>query len=95
MPEEPKHGRRHFLGRAAVTLAAARFGVLDTAIASGGEPRALANLGGATGWINSPPLSATQLLGKVVLVQFGTYTCINWLRTLPYVVPGHRNTGKR
>ena len=39
----------------------------------------------ATEWLNSPPLSATTLLGKVVLVQFGTYTCINWLRTLPYV----------
>ena len=40
---------------------------------------------GATGWLNSPPLSADGLRGKVVLVQFCTYTCINWLRTLPYV----------
>ena len=40
---------------------------------------------GATGWLNSPPLAATDLTGKVVLVQFWTYTCINWLRTLPYV----------
>ena len=45
----------------------------------------LAALARATAWLNSPPLSATSLLGKVVLVQFGTYTCINWLRTLPYV----------
>jgi thiol-disulfide isomerase/thioredoxin len=40
---------------------------------------------GATGWLNSPPLTAEGLRGKVVLVDFWTYTCINWLRTLGYV----------
>jgi thiol-disulfide isomerase/thioredoxin len=40
---------------------------------------------GATGWLNSQPLDAASLRGKVVLVDFWTYTCINWLRTLPYV----------
>jgi thiol-disulfide isomerase/thioredoxin len=40
---------------------------------------------GATGWVNSPPLTTEGLRGRVVLVQFWTYTCINWLRTLPYV----------
>ena len=40
---------------------------------------------GATGWLNSPPLTAADLGGKVVLVDFWTYTCINWLRTLSYV----------
>jgi thiol-disulfide isomerase/thioredoxin len=40
---------------------------------------------GATGWLNSPPLTAADLRGRVVLVNFWTYTCINWLRTLPYV----------
>ena len=45
----------------------------------------LPSLGGAKGWLNSQPLSAGSLRGKVVLVQFCTYTCINWLRTLPYV----------
>jgi thiol-disulfide isomerase/thioredoxin len=40
---------------------------------------------GATGWLNSPPLSAQDLQGKVVLVDFWTYTCINWLRTLAYI----------
>ncbi|MFL5401437.1 MAG: thioredoxin family protein [Gemmatimonadales bacterium] len=42
-------------------------------------------LGGATGWLNSPRLTPAGLRGKVVLVQVWTYTCINWLRTLPYV----------
>jgi thiol-disulfide isomerase/thioredoxin len=40
---------------------------------------------GATGWLNSPPLTTDELGGKVVLVDFWTYTCINWLRTLGYV----------
>jgi thiol-disulfide isomerase/thioredoxin len=43
------------------------------------------SLAGATAWLNSPPLTAGGLRGKVVLVDFWTYTCINWLRTLPYV----------
>jgi thiol-disulfide isomerase/thioredoxin len=45
----------------------------------------LAALDGATGWLNSPPLTEADLRGRVVLVQFWTYTCINWLRTLAYV----------
>ena len=45
----------------------------------------LPSFGGATGWLNSQPLTATGLRGKVVLVEFWTYSCINWLRTLPYV----------
>jgi hypothetical protein len=36
-------------------------------------------------WLNSEPLTGAGLRGKVVLVQFWTYTCINWIRTLPYV----------
>jgi thiol-disulfide isomerase/thioredoxin len=39
----------------------------------------------ATGWLNSPPLTPENLRGRVVLVDFWTYTCINWLRTLGYV----------
>jgi thiol-disulfide isomerase/thioredoxin len=42
-------------------------------------------LDGATGWLNSPPLTPAGLRGKVVLVGFWTYTCINWLRQLPYL----------
>jgi thiol-disulfide isomerase/thioredoxin len=45
----------------------------------------LPSLAGASGWLNSPSLTATDLRGKVVLVNFWTYTCINWLRQLPYV----------
>ena len=45
----------------------------------------LPGFGGATGWLNSPPLTPDGLRGKVVLVNFWTYTCINWLRQLPYV----------
>jgi thiol-disulfide isomerase/thioredoxin len=40
---------------------------------------------GATGWLNSPPLTRADLQGKVVLADFWTYTCINWFRTLAYV----------
>ena len=43
------------------------------------------SLKGATGWLNSPPLATAGLRGKVVLIDFWTYTCINWLRTEPYV----------
>jgi thiol-disulfide isomerase/thioredoxin len=46
---------------------------------------ALPSLGSATGWLNLPPLTTAELRGKVVLVDFWTYTCINWLRTLGYV----------
>jgi thiol-disulfide isomerase/thioredoxin len=43
------------------------------------------SLDGATGWLNSEPLTPQGLRGKVVAIDFLTYTCINWLRTLPYV----------
>ena len=45
----------------------------------------LPSLAGATGWLNSPPLDAPPLRGKVVLVDFWTYSCINCLRAMPYV----------
>jgi thiol-disulfide isomerase/thioredoxin len=43
------------------------------------------SLGGATEWLNSEPLGPAELRGHVVLVDFWTLTCINWLRTQPYV----------
>ena len=42
-------------------------------------------LEGATAWINSDPLKTANLRGKVVVVEFWTYTCINWRRQFPYV----------
>ncbi len=44
---------------------------------------------GITHWINSDPLAMEQLRGKVILVEFWTYDCINCLRTLPYVKQWH------
>ena len=73
-----------------MTLAAARLGPLGSmlaACAASPQPAAgeLASLGRATAWLNSPALTPAALGGKVVLPDFWTYTCINWLRTLPYV----------
>jgi thiol-disulfide isomerase/thioredoxin len=49
----------------------------------------LPSFDGATGWLNSEPLTRAGLRGDVVLVDFWTYTCINWLRTLGYVRAWH------
>jgi thiol-disulfide isomerase/thioredoxin len=54
-------------------------------IAQVGGQQELTSLERANDWLNSPPLTASALRGKVVLVDFWTYTCINWRRTLPYV----------
>jgi thiol-disulfide isomerase/thioredoxin len=54
----------------------------------------LAPFTGATGWLNSPPLTPDGLRDQVVLVNFWTYTCINWLRTLPYVRAWNEKYGK-
>jgi thiol-disulfide isomerase/thioredoxin len=50
-----------------------------------GDEGAMPDLDGAIGWLNSTPLSSKSLRGKVVMVNFWTYTCINSLRPLPYV----------
>jgi hypothetical protein len=55
------------------------------AFGSGQTVRELPELDGATAWLNSEPLTPAGLRGKVVLVEFCTYSCINWLRTVPYV----------
>jgi thiol-disulfide isomerase/thioredoxin len=87
--------RRTFLGVAAATLAAAGFGLScakaqstvttmpDLSSSEGDMP----SLDGANEWLNSAPLTTSGLRGdgKVALVNFWTYTCINWLRQLPYV----------
>lgn len=60
------------------------------------EHQAMPSLGGAAEWLNSEPLSPAELRGHVVLVDFWTLTCINWLRTEPYVrawSQAYRNEG--
>src|SRR3954464_8123279 len=87
------HERRRFIGAAgtaAAALGAARLGVVGCAIqqmacAALRNEGTLPPLTGATEWLNSPPLTPAGLRGKVVLVDFWTFTCINWLRTLPHV----------
>jgi cytochrome c biogenesis protein CcdA/thiol-disulfide isomerase/thioredoxin len=49
------------------------------------QPYAAPNFAGISAWINSPPLTTSQLKGKVVLVDFWTYSCINCVRTLPFI----------
>jgi thiol-disulfide isomerase/thioredoxin len=92
MFKEINQNRRGFLGAAVMTIAAAQLSIIGSEVQQmtrvtdhlpiEGE---LPSLGSATGWLNSRPLTSGSLRGKVVLVQFCTYTCINWLRTLPYV----------
>jgi len=59
--------------------------IVVTAMSTPTRTSELASLGSATEWLNSPPLTEEGLRGRVVLVQFWTYSCINWIRTLPYV----------
>ena len=58
--------------------------ILAMSMGTSARTSELASLRGATEWINSPPLTAESLRGKVVLVQFWTYSCVNWIRTLSY-----------
>jgi cytochrome c biogenesis protein CcdA/thiol-disulfide isomerase/thioredoxin len=57
----------------------------STAPGAKAGPQMMPELTGAVAWINSPPLTADQLKGHVVLVDFWTYSCINCLRSIPYV----------
>jgi thiol-disulfide isomerase/thioredoxin len=70
---------------AAAVLAAAIGAPIAALVEELPNQSGLASLASADEWLNSPPLTATALRGKVVLVDFWTYTCVNWLRTLPYV----------
>jgi thiol-disulfide isomerase/thioredoxin len=92
MSDSINEGRRRFVRSAAAALGAARFGAIGSAVQqlactplTARSEGALPSLSGATQWLNSPPLTPAGLRGKVVLVDFWTYTCVNWLRTLPYV----------
>jgi len=55
----------------------------------------LSALDAAPVWLNSEPLTADRLRGRVVLVDFWTYSCVNWLRTLPYVGAWHERYRER
>ncbi len=66
--------------------------ILPTVLAASADPRSLLTddgpmpgFNGGVAWLNSAPVSSQSLRGKVVLVNFWTYTCINSLRALPYV----------
>jgi thiol-disulfide isomerase/thioredoxin len=84
--------RRQFIGAGAVALAAAGIGlawaktqstsIFQPTFSSEGN---LPSLNGATAWLNSTPFASGDLRGRVVVAQFWTYTCVNWLRTLPYL----------
>lgn len=83
IPVAIDRGRRHFVETAALAVAASQvsgcipFGPLDEG--------ALPSFGASSRWLNSAPLEPAGLLGRVVMVNFWTFTCINWLRTLPYI----------
>jgi thiol-disulfide isomerase/thioredoxin len=82
--------RRSFLATAAATIAGLEVAMLGAtkSVLHGMEivtDNGLASLRRATTWLNSQPLTADGLRGKVVLVDFCTYTCVNWLRTLPHL----------
>lgn len=79
MAEEVNLSRRRFLRVGATTIAAAQFGMIASAKTRSG----LLPLARATTWLNSPPLSEAELQGKVVVIEFWTYSCINWRHQLP------------
>jgi thiol-disulfide isomerase/thioredoxin len=68
-----------------MAFGAAGLGVFGAAKATQRGSAGMPAIYRATEWINSAPLTPSSLAGKIVLVDFWTYTCINWLRTLPYV----------
>ena len=97
----------HFHGGAGAAVQIAATAPSGSRGRAGGLPveGPMPSLDGAVAWLNSPPLTAQGLRGKVVLVDFWTYSCINCLRALPYVkawaekhvarTGGHRGTCAR
>jgi len=92
MSDRIDHDRRRLLGAGAIAAAGVPLGLYSPLMRTtthalrhlAGEDR-LASLRTATAWLNTPPLTEANLRGKVVLIDVWTYTCVNWLRTLPYV----------
>ncbi len=87
MSEQINYRRHGLVDASSTVLASSGFATIETNdIASDTATEGnMPSLSGATAWLNSEPLTAAALRGKVVLVDFWTYTCINWLRTLPYI----------
>ncbi|WP_199337515.1 thioredoxin family protein [Nostoc sp. FACHB-152] len=92
MSKTINRNRRYFLITMFKTIAATQIGILACTKQSATSATAelpiegeLPSLVGAIAWLNSQPLTVDELRGKVVLINFWTYTCINWLRQLPYV----------
>ena len=79
----PAAGRSLAAGRCAALGRTGRRG--GGGCSPGGPEGRLAPFDRATTWLNSDPLTPDSLRGRVVLVDFWTYTCVNWLRTLPYL----------
>src|ERR1700743_2562955 len=77
--------RRSFLKASALVTSGALVAAPAESPRALGDEGPLPDLGGAAAWLNSAPLSDKLLRGKVVLVNFWTYSCINSLRPLPYV----------
>ena len=92
MPKKINPNRRSFLTTMLKTIAATQLGMISCTTQNATSATAelpiegeLPSLVGAIAWLNSQPLTVDGLRGKVVLINFWTYTCINWLRQLPYV----------
>ncbi|MBV8672097.1 MAG: redoxin domain-containing protein [Acidobacteriaceae bacterium] len=87
--------RRQFLRAAGMTLAGSQLGLSRVAAAASFfSEGSLPSLDGATSWLNSAPLRKESLRGKVVLIDFWTYTCINWRRTLPFISAWYEKYGE-
>ncbi len=75
-----------FQSNANVTQAAAQTGLQDAL----SQPYSAPEFSGIEAWLNSQPLNMAELRGKVVLIDFWTYSCINCVRTLPYITKWDR-----